>query len=605
MKSNDSVKVSSANRFEKSQPGQLKRWFSFLRVGQKIGLGYGLAVVVAVLGTTVGFVIGDHYHKEALEQEESSLKAYKLVNDLENKALLIRLDLLELPTMLDDKEFLKKQYVALLKHKTQFKETWLEFASKFNLEDGDNEEETIIGKHLSTQKFYQNYSQFPDIYLQQVEELINNLDINNIQPANIDATKKKIVQFNNTEISRKIEYFAKDLRDLSEEMYEEYEKAEAEFGAAQQLRLNIFFVSAVLSFAVAILLAILTSRAISQPLQAVTYVAQKVTEENDFELQASVTSKDEIGILANSFNQMIKRVKELLLEKELRAEELLQTNEKLKTTQKQMIAQEKLASLGSLTAGIAHEIRNPLNFVNNFAQLSVELTEELSLEINEQTEKLDTEVTESITDIIDILQTNVSKIEHHGKRAEKIVANMLLHARSGKGNWESSNLNLLLDEAVNLAYHGLRAKGTLFNVTFDTYYDKTIGQITVVPQDISRAFLNIISNACYAVQQKQQEVKGEFTPVIKIRTINRGEQIEISIWDNGLGITPEVRERIFEHFFTTKPTGEGTGLGLSLTYDIIVQQHQGTLDVHSQPGDYAEFIITLPKNNSPLQSEDK
>ncbi len=597
MKSNENVKVSSTNRFEKSQPRYLKQWFSFLQVGQKIALGYGLAVVVAVLGTTVGFVIGDYYHKEALEKEESSLKAYKLVNDLQNKALLIRLDFLELPIVLDEAEFVQKQYVYLLKHKTEFKEIWFEFTSEFNDKKGDKEE-TIIAKHASSQELFRNYYQFPDIYLQQVEELMKNLDIGNIQPTKYETIRTELAKFNNAELSRKIEYFARDLLNLSQEMYEEYEKAEAEFGVAQQLRLNIFFVSAALSFAVAILLAILTSRAISRPLQGVTNIARQVTEQNNFELQAPVTSEDEIGILSNSFNQMVKRVKELLFEKEQRAEELQQTNEKLKATQKQMIAQEKLASLGSLTAGIAHEIRNPLNFVNNFAQLSVELTEELSLEINEQKEKLDTEATESITDIIDILHTNVSKIEHHGKRAEKIVANMLLHARSGEHNWKNSNLKELLDEVVNLAYHGIRAKDTCFNVIFDTDYDESIGQIKVVPEDISRAFLNIISNACYAVQQKQKELDTGFTPVIKIRTKNQGEQVEISIRDNGLGMTPEVRERIFEHFFTTKPTGEGTGLGLSLGYEIIVQQHQGTLDVQSQPGDYAEFIITLPRNNN-------
>ncbi|MEB3217049.1 MAG: ATP-binding protein [Nostocales cyanobacterium 94392] len=590
------MKVSSTDKFDQSQSQDVKQWLGFLQVGQKIGLGYGLAVVVAVFGTTAGFLIGDSHHKEALEKEESYLNAYTLVNNLQNKALLIRLDLLELPTILDDPELLKKQYVSLLTHKREFKEIWLKFKSKFQ---DTKEEETIIANNISIQQFLKTYDQFPINYIQQVEQLIKSLELSEIQATNIKTTKAELDKFNNAPLSIKIEDFARESLSLSQEMYEGYEKAEAEFAVAQKLRFQIFLASAIFSFISAILLATLTSRAISRPLKSVTNVALKVTENNNFELLAPVTSQDEIGTLANSFNQMIQRVKTLLLEKEQRAEELQQINEKLKTTQKQMIAQEKLASLGSLTAGIAHEIRNPLNFVNNFAQLSVELTEELLLEIKEQIEQLEPEVAESITDTIDILQTNVSKIEHHGKRAEKIVANMLLHARSSEQqNWEKPNLNELLDETVNLAYHGMRAKDTSFKVNFDTDYDESINEITVVPQDISRAFINIISNACYAVQQKQQQLDTKFAPVIKIRTKNLGEKIEIRIRDNGLGMTPEVRDRIFEHFFTTKPTGEGTGLGLSLTYEIITQQHQGTLEVESQPGDYAEFIITLPCQNN-------
>ncbi|MCW5314583.1 hypothetical protein GTQ43_12400 [Nostoc sp. KVJ3] len=309
-------------------------------------------------------------------------------------------------------------------------------------------------------------------------------------------------------------------------------------------------------------------------------------------------TSDETGQLATSLNQLIRRVKELLTEKEQQTEVLQQANEQLQTTQKQMIAQEKLASLGSLTAGIAHEIRNPLNFINNFAQLSVDLTQELSEELTGQWERLDVDAAENIAEIMSILQTNVSKIEHHGKRAEKIVSNMLLHARSGESKRESTKLNELLEETLNLAYHGMRAKDTSFNITFDKNYDDTISQIEIVPEDINRAFLNIISNACYAMQKKQQEIGSEFSPVIQVRSKNLGDAVEIRIRDNGSGISPEVCDRIFEHFFTTKPTGEGTGLGLSLTYEIIVQQHRGKLDVQSEVGSYAEFIITLPKSQS-------
>lgn len=337
------------------------------------------------------------------------------------------------------------------------------------------------------------------------------------------------------------------------------------------------------------------SKSIANPLQVVTDIAQKATKNSDFDLQAPVTTNDEIGTLATSFNQLIQRVKELLQEKEQRADELIKANEKLQATQKQMIAQEKLASLGSLTAGIAHEIRNPLNFINNFAELSVDLTQDLLDEIESHKQGIEPGFAEEITAIISDLQINSSKIDFHGKRAEKIVSNMLMHSRGGERNWQATNLNNLLQEALNLAYHGMRAKDVSFNAALETEYDETIGEISVVTQDINRAFLNIISNACYAVSQKQKEISLDFSPLIKVSSKNLGNKVEIRIFDNGSGIPPEILDKIFEHFFTTKPTGEGTGLGLSLSYEIIVQQHQGELKVESEVGSYTEFIIYLPK----------
>jgi signal transduction histidine kinase len=197
------------------------------------------------------------------------------------------------------------------------------------------------------------------------------------------------------------------------------------------------------------------------------------------------------------------------------------------------------------------------------------------------------------------LQGNATKIHHHGNRAENIVRNMLLHSRGETGQWMETDLKTLLEEAANLAYHGMRAKDSSFNVTFTKDYDPTLGSIWIVPQEISQVLLNIISNGCYAVREKQRKLGDGFSPQIDLTTRNWGEKVEIRIRDNGMGMSPEVREKIFNPFFTTKPAGEGTGLGLSLSYDIIVQQHQGRLEVESEPGSYAEFIITFPKNANP------
>jgi len=276
--------------------------------------------------------------------------------------------------------------------------------------------------------------------------------------------------------------------------------------------------------------------------------------------------------------------------------QLEQTLQQLTAAQKQIIAQEKLASLGSLTAGIAHEISNPLNFVNNFANVSVELTQEIVEEIANQSERLDGETIEYITDILSDLKDSVAEINQHGKRAESIIHSMLMHAGDDNGQRQLTDINALLSEATQLAYHGLRAKDSLFNVDIKTIYDDSIGNVEVVPQDISRAFLNIINNAFYAVNAKKKKLGESFVPLLFVKTLDRCDRIEISVRDNGDGIPQDILNKIFNPFFTNKPPGEGTGLGLSLTHDIIVGQHQGNITIETSPGEYAEFVIVLPKN---------
>ncbi|MDF5723297.1 MAG: ATP-binding protein, partial [Rhizonema sp. PD37] len=270
-------------------------------------------------------------------------------------------------------------------------------------------------------------------------------------------------------------------------------------------------------------------------------------------------------------------------------------------TQAQIIAQEKLASLGALTAGIAHEIKNPLNFVNNFAELSVELTQELLEEIESQKDRFDSQTRENIAEILDTLSQNCQKINEHGKRADNIVHGMLMHSRGKTGEPQLTNINALLAEAVNLVCHAMRAKDASFNITMKSEYERDLCQINVIPQNLSRVFINIINNACYAAHKKKLHLlKSEnegvpLEPTLSVSTKGLGSQLEIRIRDNGEGIPLEAMDKIFEPFFSTKPPGEGTGLGLSISHDIIVQQHQGAISVETQIGNYTEFIITLPK----------
>ncbi|MFB2979006.1 AAA family ATPase [Microseira sp. BLCC-F43] len=272
----------------------------------------------------------------------------------------------------------------------------------------------------------------------------------------------------------------------------------------------------------------------------------------------------------------------------------------LKAAQKQIIAQEKLASLGTLTAGVAHELKNPLNFVNNFAELSVELAEELLAEIENQAEPLDANTLNYTKETLSDIKENVAIIQQHGQRADRIIHNMMQHARTDSNTRQPTNLNALLDQAVQLAYHSRRSQNNNFNVTINKDYDDSIGQVNVVSADLNRAFINIIDNACYAVEAKQKHFEAQmgnsgevFTPTLWVKTQNKGEIVEIRIRDNGIGIAPDLIDKIFHPFFTTKPAGEGTGLGLSLTYDIIVGHPGGTLNVESELGEYTEFIISL------------
>jgi signal transduction histidine kinase len=282
---------------------------------------------------------------------------------------------------------------------------------------------------------------------------------------------------------------------------------------------------------------------------------------------------------------------------EARSRELAKSLEVLRTTQDRLVQTEKLASLGQLTAGIAHEIKNPLNFVNNFSALSVELTDELNdvLKQGEMAEKIQQEVGE----LTRTLKFNLEKVVQHGKRADSIVRNMLLHSREGSGELRSVDINALVGESLNLAYHGARAEKASFTITIRHDLDPEAGALDLYPQEMTRALLNLISNGFYAATRRKVETgDGTFEPVLSAVTRNLGRTVEIRIRDNGTGIPPDVKERMFDPFFTTKPTGEGTGLGLSMTHDIIVKQHDGRIDVETKLGEFTEFIITLPRDNN-------
>ena len=280
---------------------------------------------------------------------------------------------------------------------------------------------------------------------------------------------------------------------------------------------------------------------------------------------------------------------------ETRTRELAKSLQDLHTAQDRLVQTEKLASLGQLTAGIAHEIKNPLNFVNNFSSLSVELIDELQVTLTGVA--VDDKTRGQITELSDMLRGNLEKVVQHGKRADSIVKNMLLHSRQGSGEHQPVDINALVEESLNLAYHGARAEKQGFNITLERSFDPTAGKVDLFPQEITRVLLNLISNGFYAATKRKAQTDGvNYEPTLGARTQNLGDSVEIRIRDNGTGIPAEVKEKMFNPFFTTKPAGEGTGLGLSLSHDIIVKQHAGSIEVDTQQGEFTEFRIVLPRS---------
>lgn len=377
-----------------------------------------------------------------------------------------------------------------------------------------------------------------------------------------------------------------------------------------------------------LIIIVVISRSITKPLRLLTSAAGKFAL-GDFDLSLPrIRQRDEIGRLNSSFiymqemlaatlkdlqdasdslrisNEKLEEINRTLEQKvEERTAELIEKNKaldasivELKSAQAQLVQSEKMASLGQLTAGIAHEIKNPLNFVNNFAELTIDLAKELDEEIDNLDDTLTEKDKTYFHEVIGDLKMNAQRIHDHGKRADSIVKGMLLHSRGQAGEKQPTDINAVLAEYVNLGYHGMRAQDPNFNIKIITDYDNSIGMINVVPQNLSRVFLNIINNACYATHEKKMQLKEAYFPELTVSTRNLTDTIEVRIHDNGKGIPQAVLDKVFNPFFTTKPPGQGTGLGLSLSYDIVVQEHRGSLVVNSEEGQFAEFIITIPKN---------
>ena len=354
-----------------------------------------------------------------------------------------------------------------------------------------------------------------------------------------------------------------------------------------------------LGVVLALLAGVVLARRLTGPIRALQAGAERLGQ-GDLAQRIEVSAGDEIGTLALRFNEMAGRIQDAqeTLEAKVadRTRELSQSLEELRNAQDRLLQTEKLASLGQLTAGIAHEIKNPLNFVNNFAELSVDLLAELRAAMEQA--GLDPALRAELEELCAMLSDNLAKVTAHGKRADSIVRNMLAHSREGGGERRRVDVNALLEETLGLAWHGARAEHPGFNVTIEKRLDANVGELDLFPQEFARVLLNLFGNAFHAVQQKHTP---GFQPHVLVATHATPASVAVTIRDNGTGIPEAVRSHIFEPFFTTKPPGQGTGLGLSLSHDIVVQQHGGQIAVATEPGAWTEFTITLPRRPQPQE----
>ena len=372
-----------------------------------------------------------------------------------------------------------------------------------------------------------------------------------------------------------------------------------------QTAVNVSVAGGIITLVVALSLTALIVRSINAPLRRIEHSMAAITRG---ELDATIPppGRDEIGAMASTLGMLRDSLieRDRLERERRRAEAEIRTARdtaqaalrELKAAQANLIQAEKMASLGQLTAGIAHEIKNPLNFVNNFAALSTELLDELKQTTGPALVALDSDGRGEVEEVIAMLTGNLQKIIEHGKRADNIVKSMLEHSRGVTGERREVDLNALVDEALNLAYHGARAQDQSFNITLEREFDGELREMQLAPQEMTRVFLNLFGNGFYAATKRAQENgDASFRPTLTVATRDFGEAVEVRVRDNGTGIPPEIRDKLFQPFFTTKPTGEGTGLGLSISYDIVTQQHGGTITIDSEPGVFTEFTIRLPR----------
>ena len=595
----------------------LKKYFYNLKIGRKIGLGYALALGVAVSGTITSFIVGDYYQYLTEKKEERAHQETELLTRLHSRILQTQNHQQKLLLLNKNLEEFQEESEHLLKYKGEMQQTWAEL--KIFVEASPNLMEAEYQKKLIT--LLHTYDQVPQRYNLELEwrlEYINNLDLT--KPDEVEKGQALLRQLTSSSAGIELDSLADDFVEIINDAYYQLEKAEKSQKKGIKVAEKIVTASILLSIIVATLLAIFISRAIAQPLENLTQVAQRSTEQSDFDLQAHIQHNDEIGLLANTFNQLIRSVKELLdkqkkanktLEQysqslEIKIEERNQILQELKITQAQMLQSEKLSALGKMVAGIAHEINNPVSFIHGNLSYVQEYASSLIQflqvyqnyypnpvpEITAEAEALD----------IEFIQADLPKILNSMKvgtaRIHQIVLSLRNFSRLDEAEMKAVDIHEGIDSTVLILQHRLSktSKRPAIQVICD--YD-SLPKVECYPGQLNQVFMNILANAIDALEERMADCtyqELEKNPgQIRIQTINVDYNwIKIIISDNGIGISLSVKKQIFDPFFTTKEIGRGTGMGLPISYQVITEKHSGKLECFSKLDEGTKFIIEIP-----------
>ncbi|QIR38931.1 HAMP domain-containing protein [Tolypothrix sp. PCC 7910] len=567
-----------------SRKGWLSTIVNGLSIGNKIKLGYALALGVGIFGTTLGLVLGDCYQQRALKKEENAFKELNLLYRLQTSILQTRTHQQQLIPLVGNPELYTEEYSHITHvHGPEIQQVWSQLQSYTkSLNYANRNHADHIPQLLKT------YDEVAHTYLQQLDTLLQQIDLSPITAEKIVIARQQLLKFTNSELALKFDGITDELVTVINASYEELKTATSEFNIAERMRLQIIVASILLSIAIAALVAGLTSRTITRPVKALTNMAQRVTQESNFDLQIPVTTTDEIGILSDSFNQVLQKVKSLLEEQKAAALRQQQLQEA------QLVQSEKMSSLGRMVAGVAHEINNPVNFIYGNLEPAIHHVDDLlellriyaqeiphpPLAVQNYADEIDVEFVEE--DLPKVLQS----MKFGADRVRQIVLSLKNFSRLEEAAVHTVNLHECIDSTLLILNNRIK-KG----ITVERNYGD-IPEIEGFAGSLYQVFMNILNNALDALDEKDHTQE---PPKIAIATERQdNNSVVVRIADNGSGIPPEHQAKIFETFFTTKARGVGTGMGLSISYQIVVEKHRGQLTCQSEVGSGTEFMICLP-----------